>query len=57
MDLKGVKIEKGPTFWHVSKKNANNSQGYVEIGKFVLFDSAFDLAKKTVETAVKGGAA
>lgn len=54
MSIKGVRIEKGKTFWYVSKKNSNNNQGYVEIGKFIIFDAAIEFAKKTVDDEQKG---
>lgn len=51
--MKGIRIEKGPTFWHVSIKRSDNRQGYVEVGKFITFEAAIDCARKKVEEALK----
>ena len=49
--MKGVRIEKGPTFWHVSIKRSDNRQGYVEVGKFITFEAAIEFAREQVKEA------
>jgi len=51
--MKGIRIEKGPNFWHVCIKMIANNQGYVEVGKFITIEAAFDFAKKKSGEAMK----
>ena len=53
MSLRGVRIEKGPRFWHVSVKNTDSNAGYVERDRFITPEDAFLLAAKLVEEAIE----
>lgn len=53
MTLKGIRIEKGPIWWHVAIKFLDNKQGYVELEKFPTFEMASAFAKNKVQSLEK----